>query len=169
MDCSCFTLLLGYAITLTIAFIISVSLYASCGSIPATQEVVAGDEKKVSVNKFDILSVDNSVLNETTGDQCNCFELVGFTVLEMLVMAILAFGVIMGLFKLAAYLKNKMIKQKEARKSFKQQKALEMRRKIEQEFQQTIAKSADLGEPAGTNQRSFNACAVETSGKLEYP
>ena len=169
MDCSCFTLLLGYSITLTIAFIISVSLYASCGSIPETQETVAGDEKKMLVTKFDILSVDNSVLNETSGDSCNCFELIGFTVLEMLVMAILAFGVIMGLFRLATYLKNKMIKKREARKSFKQQKAMEMRRKIEQEFQQTIAQSADLGEPVGTNQNHSTIQPVESSGKLEYP
>ena len=65
--------------------------------------MVAGDKKEVSVTKFDILSVDNSVLNENTGDPCNCFELVGFTVLEMLVMAILAFVVIMGLFRLVYY------------------------------------------------------------------
>ena len=143
MDCSCFTLLLGYSVTLTIAFTILIGLYTTCGSIQETQEVVSGDQQKTVIEKFDILSLDNSELTDKAGDSCNYFEALGFTILEMLVMTILAFGVIVGLFRMGTYLKKKILKKREARRSSKQQKELEMRRKIEQEIQQTVAMSAD--------------------------
>ena len=131
---------------------------------------MTGDEQKTVITKFDILSLDNSELTESTGDSCNCFEALGFTILEMLVMTILAFGIIVGLFRMATYLKKKILKKREARRSSKQQKELEMRRKIEQEIQQTVAMSADNGEKsAETSQMTVNACAGKTSGKLEYP
>ena len=85
-------------------------------------------------------------------------------------MTILAFGVIVGLFRMVTYLKKKILKKREARRSSKQQKELEMRRKIEQEIQQTVAMSADNGKKsAETSQMTVNACAGKTSGKLEYP
>ena len=106
---------------------------------------MTGDEQKTVITKFDIYSLDNSELTESRGDSCNCFEALGFTILEMLVMTNLAFGIIVGLFRMATYLKKKILKKREARRSSKQQKELEMRRKIEQEIQQTVAMSADNG------------------------
>jgi hypothetical protein len=170
MDCSCFTLLLGYSVTLTIAFIILIGLYTSCGFIQETQEVLSGDQQKTVITKFDILSLDNSELTDRAGDSCNCFEALGFTILEMLVMTILVFGVIVGLFRMGTYLKKKILKKREARRSSKQQKELEMRQKIEKEIQQTVAMSADDSDrSAGMSQVTVNACAEKTSGKLEYP
>ena len=136
MDCLCFSLLLGYSVTVSIALTILISLYTTCGSIEETQEVVSGDQQKTVIEKFDILSFDNSELIDKAGDSCNCFEALGFTILEILVMTILAFGVRMG-----TYLKKKLLKKREAIRLSKEQKALEMRRKIEQEIKLTAATS----------------------------
>ena len=73
------------------------------------------------VEKFDILSFDNSEMTDKAAGTCNCFEALGFTILEMLVMVILAFGVIVGLFRMGTYLKKKIMKKQEARRTSKQQ------------------------------------------------
>ena len=175
MDCSCFSLLIGYSVTVSIALTILISLYTTCGSIEETQEVVSGDQQKTVIEKFDILSFDNSELIDKAGDSCNCFEALGFTILEILVMTILAFGVIVGLFRMGIYLKKKLLKKREAIRLSKEQKALEMRRKIEQEIKLTAATSSGGGAQdgagsAGTGQETDNACAEKTpGGKLEYP
>ena len=162
MDCSCFTVLLGYSVAITISFTILAVLYASCGSIQETKEVISGHQEKNVVEKFDILSFDNSEMTDKAAGTCNCFEALGFTILEMLVMVVLAFGVIIGLFKMFSYLKKKIIKTQEARKTSKQQKELEMRRKIENE----IHRSADGGD---TGQVTDKICADRNIGKLEFP
>ena len=166
MDCSCFTLLLGYSVTISISFTILVGLYASCGSTQETQEIVSGNQEKNVVEKYDILSFDNSEMTDKAAETCNCFEAIGFTLLEMLVMVILAFGVIVGLFRMCSYLKKKIMKKQEARRTSKQQKELEMRRKIENEILRTVAMSADCG---GTGQVTDNACADKNKEKLEFP
>ena len=90
-------------------------------------------------------------------------------------MTILAFGVIVGLFRMGTYLKKKLLKKREAIRLSKEQKALEMRRKIEQEIQLTAATTSGGGAQdgagsAGTSQVTNNACAEKTpGGKLEYP
>ena len=159
-------MLLGYSVAITISFTILAVLYASCGSIQETKEVISGHQEKNVVEKFDILSFDNSEMTDKAAGTCDCFEALGFTILEMLVMIVLAFGVIIGLFKMFSYLKKKIMKTQEARRTSKQQKELEMRRKIENEIHRTVAMSADCG---GTGQVTDNTCADKNIEKLEFP
>ena len=62
------------------------------------------------VEKYDILSIDNSDMVDRAAETCNCFAALGFTLLEMLVMFVLGFGVIVGIFRMSTYLKEKIMK-----------------------------------------------------------
>ena len=81
-------------------------------------------------------------------------------------MIVLAFGVIVGLFRMSTYLKETIMKKQESRKSLKLQKELEMRRKIENEIQRTAAISADGG---GIDRVTNSAYAGKNTEKLEFP
>ena len=155
MDCSCFNVLLAYAITISISFTILVSLYASvsCGT---AQEIITGNQEKTIVEKYDILSIDNSKNVDGAADSCDCFAALGFTLLEILVMFVLGFGVIVGIFRISTYLKETIMKKQESKKSLKLQKEIEMRRKIENEIQLT-------------DRVTNNACAAKDTEKLEFP
>ena len=155
MDCSCFNVLLAYAITISISFTILVSLYASvsCGT---TQEIISGNQEKTVVEKYDILSIDNSKNVDGAAESCDCFAALGFTLLEILVMFVLGSGVIVGIFRISTYLKETIMKKKESKKSLKLQKEIELRRKIENEIQLT-------------DRVTNNACAAKDTEKLEFP
>ena len=155
MDCSCFNVLLAYAITISISFTILVSLYASvsCGT---AQEIITGNQEKTIVEKYDILSIDNSKNVDGAADSCDCFAALGFTLLEILVMFVLGSGVIVGIFRISTYLKETIMKKQESKKSLKLQKEIEMRRKIENEIQLT-------------DRVTNNACAAKDTEKLEFP
>ena len=156
MDCSCFNVLLAYAITISISFTILVSLYASvsCGT---AQEIITGNQEKTIVEKYDILSIDNSKNVDGAADSCDCFAALGFTLLEILVMFVLGSGVIVGIFRISTYLKETIMKKQESKKSLKLQKEIEMRQKIENEIQRTADRVTN------------NACAVKDTEKLEFP
>ena len=147
---------------MSISFAILVGLYTSCGS---TQEIVSGNQEKNVVAKYDILSIDNSEMTDKAAETCNCFMALGFTLLEMLVIIVLAFGVIVGLFRMGTYLKETMMKKQESRKTIKLGKEQEMRRKIENEIQRTAARSADVGGIA----RVTNTYTSRDTEKLEFP
>ena len=150
---------------MSISFTILVGLYTSCGSIQETQEIVSGNQEKNVVEKYDILSIDNSEMTDKAAETCNCFMALGFTLLEMLVIIVLAFGVIVGLFRMGTYLKETIMKKQESRKTIKLGKEQEMRRKIENEIQRTAARSADVGGIA----RVTNTYTSRDTEKLEFP
>ena len=117
------------------------------------------------VAKYDILSIDNSEMTDKAAETCNCFMAFGFTMLEMLVIIVLGFGLIVGLFRMGTYLKDTMIKKQESRKTIKLGKEQEMRRQIENEIQRTAARSADVGGIA----RVTNTYTSRDTEKLEFP
>ena len=162
MDCSCFSVLVAYAVTVSISFAILVGLYTSCSS---TQEIVSGNQENNVVAKYDILSIDNSEMTDKAADTCNCFMALGFTMLEMLVIIVLGFGLIVGIFRMATYLKETMIKKQESKKTIELGKEQEMRKQIENEIQRTAARSADVAGIA----RVTNTYTSRDTGKLEFP
>ena len=151
---------------MSISFTILVILYTSCGSIQETQEIVSGNQEKNVVAKYDILSIDNSEMTDKAAETCNCFMALGFTLLEMLVIIVLAFGLIVGLFRMGTYLKETIMKKQESRKTIKLGKELEMRRKIENEIQRTAAISADGG---GIDRVTNSTYTGKNTEKLEFP
>ena len=155
-------MLVAYAVTVSISFAILVGLYTSCSS---TQEIVSGNQENNVVAKYDILSIDNSEMTDKAADTCNCFMALGFTMLEMLVIIVLGFGLIVGIFRMATYLKETMIKKQESKKTIELGKEQEMRKQIENEIQRTAARSADGAGIA----RVTNTYTSRDTGKLEFP
>ena len=84
--------------------IIFISLYSTCGQ---ETDIVTGNEQKIV--KYDILTLDQS---ETTDDSegCSCLR---FSILELIVMAVLGFGLVILLIRLLMWGKKNYLKRKE--------------------------------------------------------
>ena len=86
------------------------------------------------VNKLDILTFDNSNLQEEGNNECNCWGNLTFSILEIIVIGVLSMAFLTGLVKLVIFLRGKALKRKETLRLVEEKRELELRRKIQAEI-----------------------------------
>ena len=97
-----------YSVVISLLAAIFIGLFSTCSKMK--KEFVEGDQHKTVVNKVDILTFDNSELQEEAKGECTCFS---FTLLEIIVSGVLCLGFLAGMVKLAFCLRWRLLEQKE--------------------------------------------------------
>ena len=67
-----FSRLLVYSVVISLVAAVFIGLFSNCNK--TENDFVGGDEHKTVVNKVDILTFDNSELQEEADAGCNCFS-----------------------------------------------------------------------------------------------
>ena len=105
-----FSGLVAYSVVVSLVAAVFIGLYSNCNK--TENEIVNGDEHKMVENKLDILTFNNSDLQEEGDTECNCWGNLTFSLLEIIVIGVLSMGFLTGLVKLVIFLRGKALKRK---------------------------------------------------------